>query len=296
MNLFGSDRLAGWDPTEANSFERARFVLQMEPCDVLVVDTSLFREGNAEGLARLAGHEHTPVLLLAEADPELIVAALHEGAHYWLPRDLVFDHPEVLDGVLHQAVRIGALERGNRAAVEAVRECQLQVSRLVSLLWEAAPGAGRSPWFTQRHMLERLEEEVARTQRFGGPLSVVLGEMQGPHWRRVLLEEAPTVAAWTVSRLSQAKRCSDVAGQYGLHGFMLILPRVAETEAARCCERLRSVLEQPPPLTIGAHLPLQACFGIASYSSEVATVKGLLSRAEESLEQAKNASSTAPKS
>jgi PleD family two-component response regulator len=47
------------------------------------------------------------------------------------------------------------------------------------MLWQASPTAGRTRWFSQRHMMERLEEEVARADRHGTPLSVILGETEG---------------------------------------------------------------------------------------------------------------------
>jgi GGDEF domain-containing protein len=290
LSLFQSGQLPGWEPMEADSFERARFVLQMELCDVLVLDSGLLADGDYDGVSWLAQQDETPLLLLADTEPERIVAALQHGAHSWLTRDLALNHPNLLDAMLRKAVRWGDLRRRNDAAGDALQDCQSQVSRLVSLVWEAMPAHSRARWYTQRHMLERLEEEVARTKRHGGPLTVVLGEMRGPGLKRGMPEEVHTAAASAARRLSQAKRRSDVAGQYGLHGFILVLPRISEAEASRYCQRLRMLLEKPPALTEGPHHPLHACFGIASLSAEVATMKGLLSRAEQRLEQAKAAS------
>src|SRR2546429_442418 len=70
--------------------------------------------------------------------------------------------------------------RRRRAAalVEELGAATRRIERLAGMLWEAVPGQGRAPWFPQRYMLERLEEELARAQRHGGPLSVVLGEVR----------------------------------------------------------------------------------------------------------------------
>ena len=54
------------------------------------------------------------------------------------------------------------------------------MERLVNRLWETVPSETGPSWFTQRHMLERLDEEVQRVKRHGGPLSVVLGEVLPP--------------------------------------------------------------------------------------------------------------------
>src|SRR5439155_14718596 len=41
-DLFAQTALKTWDVLEADSFERARFLLQYNPCDVLLVDESLY--------------------------------------------------------------------------------------------------------------------------------------------------------------------------------------------------------------------------------------------------------------
>ncbi len=132
-------------------------------------------------------------------------------------------------------------------------------------------------------MLERLEEEVTRAQRYGGPLSVILGEVEGPPDRGADGEERQK-ATWTVDQISRVKRRSDVAGQYGLQGFMMLLPQTDESGAAGCCGRLRQILEQPTE-TPG---PLRVWFGVACFSPDTHSVKSLLSRAEERLERVRS--------
>src|SRR5260370_11073790 len=126
-------------------------------------------------------------------------------------------------------------------------------------------------------MGERLEEELARTRRHGGPLSVVLGEVQlGEGAQREA--SAQPLASWMASRVGQHKRRCDVAGQYGLNGLMLLLPRADSSEAASACRRLRAVLEQSASGT-GPVPPLRAYFGVASVAPGTTTVPGLLRRA-----------------
>jgi diguanylate cyclase (GGDEF)-like protein len=127
-------------------------------------------------------------------------------------------------------------------------------------------------------MLQRLEEEVARARRHGGPLAVVLGEVQPGE---------DVEAALAAERVGRAKRRSDVAGRYGLHGFMVLLPRGTEAEALGCCRRLRALLERPAEG--GPAPPLRSWFGVAEFSPAAATAQALLSRAEERLEKARQA-------
>jgi diguanylate cyclase (GGDEF)-like protein len=277
----------GWEAVGADRIEQARFVLQMEPCDVLVLDSELYQASEPEALSWLRGSDQTPILLLAEVTPDVVMEALIQGADHWLPRELALGCPALLTAQLHTAAMLGDLRRRYTQAGESLADSRKQVSRLVNLLWESSPKEGQHGWFNQRHMLERLDEEVARTRRLGGEFSVVLGEVQGGRQEKLSSIEAQHLATWTASRVTHAKRRCDVAGQYGPHGFMLLLPGTASMSAVGACRRLQTMLEEPPPLDETPLPPMQACFGLAAFSPSAATVKALLRQAEERLERAK---------
>jgi GGDEF domain-containing protein len=138
-------------------------------------------------------------------------------------------------------------------------------------------------------MLERLEEEVARTQRLGGPLSVVLGEMRLDTGGRLQPDQAHRVASWIAERIGGGKRRCDVAGQYGLHGFMLLLPQSSADQAEAACRRLRTLLAAPPHADLP---PVHTCFGLASVPADRPSVQGLLRCAEERLQEARGEESS----
>src|SRR5262249_32533172 len=166
--LFKADALREWEVIEADSLERARFLLQLDPCDVLLLDCGLYRGGGGKELSWLAAQRRTPVLFLGDFNAETIADALRQGAQFWLPRELARRHAPVLAAMLRQAAEFGDVQRRSQETSAALEDTRRQVSRLVNLIWDAVPGEGRARWFTQRHMLERLEEEVIRTQRYGG--------------------------------------------------------------------------------------------------------------------------------
>jgi diguanylate cyclase (GGDEF)-like protein len=284
---FDAGLYPGWEAVAADRLEQAHFVLQMEPCDVLVLDSELYRASDLDGPVWLDGPDQTPVLLLTDVTPGLVAEALLQGADHWLPRDLALSCPALLSAQLQTAALLGDMRRRYRRAGETLADCKKQVSRLVSLLWEVSPVEGRSGWFNQRHMMERLNEEVARTRRHGGDFSVVLGEVQGRRPEKASSSETDQLATWTASRVTHAKRRCDVAGQYGPHGFMLLLPGATRMNAVGACRRLQSVLEEPPDLEETRLPSVQACFGMAAFSPSAATVKALLRQAEERLDRAK---------
>jgi diguanylate cyclase (GGDEF)-like protein len=280
LSLLDRDR---WEPAEADSLQQARFMLQAQHFDAGVIGGSLAGPGWGDGLAWLAGHLSSPLLVVGEMEMESVVAALGQGA-IWLPEEPVLRHPPLMNAVLDQAIRLG--NERQRAGAEHVRlrACQGHVDRLLALLWKATPVEGQGRWGTQRYLLERLDEEVARSQRYGAPLSVVLGELNTQTGERLGPEQAQLVAGWLADRIGKEMRRCDVAGQYGLHGFILLLPQASEQQARGACARLGALLNHPPHPDLPA---LHACFGLASVPTDVPSVQGLLRRAEERLEQAR---------
>jgi diguanylate cyclase (GGDEF)-like protein len=288
LQMFADGRLLAWEALEADSFEQARFLQQLNPCDVLLLDASLVPGGDVSGLRWLTTQQEAPVVALTDDLPELMQSLFQQGVQHWLPRRLALGHPTLLRLMLNQAAQIGDMQRRLREREETLTQCRRQVNRVVNLLWQALPALGRAQWFTQRHMMERLHEEVTRSQRHGQQVTVVLGELGDADSNPVSLAERGDLAAWTVQQVTQNKRRCDVAGQYGPWGFMLLLPQTNDRGALGCCRRLRPLLEQPSPAAALSLAPFQVAFGIASYSPAVSSVKSLLSRAEERLERARS--------
>jgi GGDEF domain-containing protein len=269
-----------WETVEADSFERARFLIHHNTCDVVLVDASLCRGTEDPGLAWLAAQPETPVVLLSEPAALTIAAAMEQGVRQWLPRDLALDCPRLLSAALMQAAEWGALRRRARMASEGLQDCRRQVNRMVNLLWDAVPVDTRYHWFTQSHMMNRLQEECARSARFGAPFTVAIGEIHRGEDGGGMDEES--LGRWTVDRITKAKRLCDVVGQYGPHGFMLLLVNTKGAGAEHCCQRIREALQTE---VHQQQVAIDAVFGLASCPSEGDDSKSLLSRAERALER-----------
>jgi GGDEF domain-containing protein len=280
---FAADALAGWQILEADSWERVRFLLGYDACDVLLVDESLAPEGDAEGFTALGGRPEVPAVLLTRPAAAAVARGLATGADLWLPRELALGHPPVLAAGLEQAVRHGDLRRRLRLTGATLQDSRRHVGRLVDLLWHHAPHDPRTRLFTHRHMLERLQEEIARTARHGSPFSLVLGEVRRPS-ETGAAPPSPQLTAWAAERIGRARRRCDVAGRYGPHGFMLLLANTPESGAVAFCRRLEKSLTQAAG---GEAVPLVPAFGIAGCADPGATPQGLLRQAEEHLESAK---------
>jgi diguanylate cyclase (GGDEF)-like protein len=283
---FSRPPLDHWDLLDADTLDRVRFLLQHNACDALLVDESLQAHQAAEGLAWLVKSSKAPVVYLSGRHPEVAAAALSQGVTQWMPRELALAHPTLLDALVQRAIQNAALSTRAHQAADQLRECRRQANRLVSLLWETSTGEVRTRWFTQRQMMERLQEEVARTERHGTPLTLVLGEIQAGG--APSSDAGNLLETWAAEQITRTKRRADVAGQYGPNGFMLLLVHTSEPGAFAFCQRLQCLLEQSPGTSSGPPLPSRAHLGVAGYGSSAFTPKMLLSRAEEVLDQVKN--------
>jgi GGDEF domain-containing protein len=272
-----------WDVIDADSFERARFLLQHNPCDILVVDEGLYHDAGALGLAWLAGQREVPIIFMTAMEPDVVAQAYANGVNLCLPRQLALQHTPVLHAALERMAQVSEAQRCQRRSKDNLHLCRRQVDRLVNLLWRTVPMDPQRQWFTQRHILERLQEEVSRGGRHGTVFTVALGE--------VLAAEAPAetaeLAEWTTETLAHAKRRCDVAGSYGLQGFMLLMVETPKLGGVAGCKRLQQYISQVAPPPRGPRGPINAYFGLSSFSADNATTESLLSRAEKHLEAAK---------
>ncbi len=277
--LFASDStLHAWEATLAESVEHARFFVQLQACHVLLVDRSALGPLAENVLGWLSASATIPVIFLSQADPDLLQHGLARGVHLWLPRDLVLQQPAVLAEALHHARRSRQHPTDTLSAADEAGDCHARIERLADLLWNALPVEGRPGWLSQRFLLERLHEEVVRSDRHGTPLTLVLAELALESDEKPQpggMEQA--VRAWTAERILRGKRRSDVAGQYGDRCFLLLLPHTSTDGAGEVCRRLRRDIGQAP-------WRLHASFGVASYSSSHRTPTSLLRLAEEGLE------------
>jgi diguanylate cyclase (GGDEF)-like protein len=283
---FTDEALVSWELLEADTIERARVVLQHKPYDILLVDETLYQQSEPSDLAWLAEQREVPTMLLTGMDPVAVTRAFEQGVSLCLPRRLTLDNPPVLAAALSRTLQIRDRERSDRRTREGLIQCRRHVDRLVSLLWRTLPAEPQRLWFTQRHILQRLQEEVQRSGRHGTVFTVALAEVQIPPGETTE-EQADTWHEWITETIALAKRRCDVAGHYGANGFMLLMVNTAKPGGVAGCKRLQQYLRDVPQPMAGPHGPIRTCFGLATFAEETATSQSLLSSAEKHLEAAK---------
>ena len=141
----------------------------------------------------------------------------------------------------------------------------LAIPRLV----EASRVESKTGLFNMRHFRAALEQELARSDRFGRELALLMIDVD--HLREVnntrghlAGDEALRLVAET---LRGATRDYDVAARFGGDEFAVLLPETGEAGALIVAERIRAEIESAGE---AAALPLTVSIGIAAGSgSEV---------------------------
>lgn len=138
----------------------------------------------------------------------------------------------------------------------------------------------------RRYIEERLLEEVKRSNRHGYPMSFLMLDVDhfksyNDNFGHPAGDEALKLVS---SVLRDTLRGADVAARFGGEEFAILLPQTTDEEAAAIAERIRGNIEN----TRFPHRSVTVSIGVASCSSELCSVNGLIKAADVALYDAKN--------
>lgn len=144
----------------------------------------------------------------------------------------------------------------------------------------------------RRHFIGLAEKELTRTRRYGGPLSVLMIDLD--HFKKINdtygHSNGDLVLQGFATRCIGALRQVDIVGRFGGEEFAVILPQTDEAQAVEVAERLRQAIQNAEiPLEHGLPIRFTVSIGIASLGDEVTNLDTLLNWADSALYDAKNA-------
>ncbi|HEX8961941.1 MAG TPA: diguanylate cyclase [Rhodocyclaceae bacterium] len=143
----------------------------------------------------------------------------------------------------------------------------------------------------RRHFMMLAEQELSRTQRYGGPLSVFMIDVD--HFKTVNDTHGHKVGDLVLQTLGkvcrQALRDIDIVGRMGGEEFGVVLPHTDHEDALEAAERLRrAVAEAQVSIEHGLPLRITVSIGVASLDGAAGmNVDTLLSQADQALYRAK---------
>jgi len=167
----------------------------------------------------------------------------------------------------------------------------LDNARLHRIVERQALVDGLTGLANRRQCEETLADELARMERFGGSLAVVVADLD---WFKGINDRHGHPAGDTVLRefaalLQETLRDVDLAGRWGGEEFVLILPGTDLAGGAQVAERIRTALASRIVLAVdGTPIPVTASFGVAA-TPPAKTASELFAAADAALYAAKGA-------
>jgi len=167
----------------------------------------------------------------------------------------------------------------------------LDNARLHRIVERQALVDGLTGLANRRQCEETLEDELARVERFGGSLAVVVADLD---WFKDINDRHGHPAGDAVLRefavlLEETVRDVDLAGRWGGEEFVLVLPGTDVAGGAQLAERIRGALAGRTVLAVdGSPIPVTASFGVAAIPP-AKTASELFAAADAAMYQAKRA-------
>lgn len=142
----------------------------------------------------------------------------------------------------------------------------------------------------RRHLMERLEQEVARSNRNGAALACLFLDVDGfaSINNRYLHEAGDAILASLGGVLRRQLRTGDILGRYGGDEFVVLLPDINPSQVAVVAERLRRAVARHRFRVLPPHEAVSVSLGAALYDLQASgQASELVRAADEALYQAK---------
>lgn len=184
--------------------------------------------------------------------------------------------------------RTEELAEANKQLAEANKRLGDANQRLAQL----AITDGLTGLYNHRYFHERLAKEVARSNRTGLPLSLLMIDVDHfKHYNDLHGHPAGDAVLRSVAKiLSNGRRMNDAVARYGGEEFTVLLVDTPKADAAHLAEQIRLHVEQAE-FAHGGSQPggrLTISLGVASYPEDANGAEGLVVAADAALYRAKH--------
>jgi|SRR5215217_1014919 len=247
-----------------------------------------------EGACGRAAQTHKAVYLPDVGDPTSIFArrgleknALVTGALLAVP----MVHAGTLMGVVNfQRPLIASFSAGEIELLTAVADIAAAAVKNARLHAETVKLTMTDPLTgvpNRRHLFQRMELELARAQRFGTPLGLLMVDVD--HFKRLNDLAGHRAGDETLRRVCDILRTRvrkvDTLARYGGEEFVLLLPHTSKQDAVEVAEKLRRAVAETVVLSQpglpGGHVTVSV--GVSHFPTDANTQEGLVDSADAAL-------------
>jgi len=214
-------------------------------------------------------------------------------------------HAEIVAPLVAQGRLIGLIALGKKREEQRWVAEELELLALVghlaatvfenARLFDSATFEGLTGLYRREALLEILDREWSRSQRYDRPLAVAIADLD--HFKEVNDRyghlTGDVVLQRVATELRNMLRETDFIGRFGGEEFLMVLPETALEGAARFAEKVRQRIERlEVPTESGRPLRVTLSIGVASRDivrdDDRARARALIAAADEALYTAKN--------
>ncbi len=150
---------------------------------------------------------------------------------------------------------------------------------------ELAIKDGLTDLFNHKYIINRLEEEVIKSSRYGRNLSIAMVDID--HFKKINdnygHQTGDLVLKKVADEIRNSLRDTDLVGRYGGEEFLIAAPETTFEQAKVFCERIRASIEN---IEFANKIKVTVSLGAATMTSPF--VKDLIEEADKKLYFAKN--------
>ncbi len=150
-------------------------------------------------------------------------------------------------------------------------------------------GDGLTQCFNKRYFLEFLEREMARGQRYGRPLSLMMFDLD--HFKQVNDTHGHLAGDYVLRDLAQSVRGKvrkeECLARYGGEEFVLVSPESGPARVRKFAEKLRQIVETHEFMFDDKRIPVTISVGVADMTPEMTEPSQFIKVADSNLYMAK---------
>lgn len=169
------------------------------------------------------------------------------------------------------------------AANQALRETNKELHQL-------SITDGLTGLLNRKHIMELLDREISRSQRYGHPLTILLLDVD--HFKQVNDTYGHLTGDEVMRRLSDVLRAIvrevDFIGRYGGEEFLILLPESDTPGGAETAERIRQKVQELEIIADQKKVAVTVSIGISSYPRLGADAHAVICSADNALYRAKS--------
>lgn len=248
-----------------------------EKPDLILLDIMMPGMSGIETLQVLKHEEshcrNIPVIMVSANDSEdSIIEALDLGAHDYVGKPCIYP---ILAARMRSALRLSTAQKKLKASNQALEE-------LAST--DSLTGA-----YNRRHFLTLSNAELARSERFQRPLSIIM--LDADFFKQVNDRYGHAMGDLALKHIidtcQQVTRGSDIVGRLGGEEFAVCCPETDIKGAQGLAERLRAAIAAEVIEQEQQQCQLTVSLGVATLTDKSTTIEELLSLADEALYRSK---------